>query len=195
VAKKFSVKQIRSVIKTLYLSGRLKKIKRTGWIVKGIKDVESVADHTWRMSLLILILTPNNLDKQKLLSMCIVHDLGEITIGDLRLESGKKVLGNVNQKQKKEINAVRTLFSGVDNANKYISLLKEFFDQKTPEAKFLKQLDKLEMILQALEYEQEGYPQSLLDEFWENAEKYLVGKDLEPIFRELVKMRGKIINF
>lgn len=45
------------------------------------------------------------------------------------------------------------------------------------------------MALQALEYEQQGYSAKRLNQFWENAEKYLKGQSLEPIFRELQRMR------
>jgi len=62
-------------------AGLLKDIKRTGWVVKGIKNAESVADHSWRMSFLVILLAPKNLNRQKLLEMSIVHDLGEIGVG------------------------------------------------------------------------------------------------------------------
>ncbi len=41
------------------------------------------------------------------------------------------------------------------------------------------------MIMQALEYENQGYSAKLLDEFWDNARKYLIGSSLEPVFKEL----------
>jgi len=63
-----------------------------------------------------------------------------------------------------------------------VELWKEFNGQETREAKIVKQLDKLEMVIQALEYEKEGYPSEWFDEFWENAEKYLKGQELEPFF-------------
>ena len=34
--------------------GLLKKVQRTGWVLKGVKDVESVAEHTWRVAMLAL---------------------------------------------------------------------------------------------------------------------------------------------
>ena len=77
-------KQIRNLIKILKKSGGLKRLKRTGWVLKGVKNAESVADHTWRMGLLISLLTPKNLNKEKLLEMCTIHDLGEIGVGDIK---------------------------------------------------------------------------------------------------------------
>ena len=43
----------------------------------------------------------------------------------------------------------------------------------------------INMIMQALEYENQGYSAKLLDEFWDNARKYLIGSSLEPVFKEL----------
>jgi len=184
-------KQIKNLITLLSRAGALKEVKRTGWILKGINNAESVADHTWRMGLIIMLLTDKSLDKQKLLEMNTVHDLGEIGIGDIKWEIAKKVVGSQETKRKDEMKVMTAIFEKHKNRKKYIKLLEEFNEQKTPEAKFLKQVDKLEMALQALEYEKEGHSPKKLNEFWENAEKHLEGQSLEPIFRELQKMREK----
>jgi len=183
--------QIKILITLLSRAGVLKSVKRTGWVLEGVKDAESVADHTWRMSLLITLLTPKNLNKEKLLEMNTIHDLGEIGVGDIKWESGKKIIGDQKAKREDEMGAMKVIFGSYSEGSKYINLLKEFNEQKTPEAKFLKQIDKLEMALQALEYEQQGHPAKRLNQFWENAQKYLDGQSLEPIFRELQKMRKK----
>lgn len=183
--------KIKNLISIFSKAGVLKDIKRTGWVLKGIQEAESVADHTWRMSFLILLLVGKKLNRQKLLEMCIIHDFGEIGVGDIKWETGKKVISSPRTKHKDELAALQKIFNNHKDKEKYVKLLKEFNEQKTQEARFLKQIDKLEMILQALEYEQKGYPAHLFDEFWENAEKYLEGKRLEPIFRYLQKIRGR----
>ena len=181
--------EIEKLIKLLNKAGVLKEVKRTGWVLEGVENAESVADHTWRMSLLIALLADNSLNKEKLLEMNIVHDLGEIGVGDIKWESGKEVIGDQEIKHKDEMAVLKRIFGNYKGGQKYIQLLHEFNEQKTPEAKFLKQIDKLEMAIQALEYEQAGHSARRLDQFWENAEKYLEGQSLEPIFRELQKMR------
>lgn len=181
--------QIINLITLLSRAGVLKQVKRTGWVLEGVIDAESVADHTWRMSLLIALLTPKSLNKEKLLEMSIIHDLGEIGVGDIKWESGKKVVGDQEAKRKDEMTVMGAIFGNYSDGKKYIKLLQEFNEQKTPESKFLKQIDKLEMALQALEYEQQGYSAKRLNQFWENAEKYLESQSLEPIFRELQRMR------
>ncbi len=181
--------QIKTLIKIFKKAGILKEIPRTGWVLKGIENAESVADHTWRMGFLIMLLAPNNLNKQKLLEMNTIHDLGEIGIGDIKWEEGKNKIADQKIKHKDEIKAMKSIFENHSSGAKYIKLLKEFNEQRSSEAKFLKQIDKLEMAIQALEYEEKGYLSKDFDEFWENVEKYLEGESLEPIFRELQKMR------
>lgn len=185
--------EIKNLIKLLSNLGVLKEVKRTGWVLKGVEEAESVADHTWRMSLLVMLLADEKLNKEKLLEMNAVHDLGEIGIGDIKWETGRKTISSQKIKHEDEMKAMKVMFGNYSKGGKYIALLQEFNEQKTPEAKFLKQIDKLEMALQALEYEQKGYPAHLFDEFWENAEKYLERKELEPIFRELQRMK-KAVN-
>lgn len=184
-------KTIIELITLMNRAGVLKEIARTGWVIKGIEEAESVADHTWRMGLLVMLLAPKNLNLKKLLEMNTIHDLGEIGVGDIKWESGKKVVGSQKTKRKDEMKVIKEIFGKYPNGKKYIKLLKEFNEQKTPEAKFLKQIDKLEMALQAYEYEKAGHPPEVLNEFWENAEKYLVRQSLEPIFRELKDLRKK----
>ena len=61
----------------------LKDVIRSGWQRVGIESPESVASHSWGMSALALRLCPENLDLSKVLSLCIIHDIPEIIVGDL----------------------------------------------------------------------------------------------------------------
>lgn len=181
--------KVNDLLNLISSSGELKNVARTGWIKKGIKNPESVADHTWRMSLMVTLLADDTLDKKKLLEMCIVHDLGEINIGDLIWEQGKKVISSQEEKHNDELKAFESLFSDVPNKDYFVSLMQEFNDQSSAEARFLKQIDKLEMAIQALEYEKQGYEAKLFNEFWDNTEKYLVGQILEEYFLALKNLR------
>lgn len=170
--------------------GVLKKVIRTGWKKKGIKDPESVADHTWRVAMLAMVLAPElNLDQNKLIKMALIHDLGEALIGDIIWEKGKKIIGSQEEKHRDERSAIESIFNTGD-MKEYRLLWEEFEHQETIEAKLIKELDKLEMAIQALEYEKEGYSGKKLDEFWENAEKYLKKGEVASIFLELKKIRG-----
>lgn len=166
----------------------LKKVKRTGWVLKGIKDAESVADHSWMMSLISVILADKTkLDIEKLLKMSLIHDLGEAVIGDIRWEKGKEVIGSQEQKMLDEKREIERLFADNPNFHEFVNLWVEFTEQKTAEAKFVKIMDKLEMAIQAFDYQKEGYSKASLSEFWENAEKYLKDTEFEELFKALKK--------
>jgi len=167
---------------------QLKSVKRSGWIYKEISTPESVADHSYGISLLALFLPlPRGVNRDRLVKMALLHDVSESIVGDPIYENGK--LRNVKKynsilKEKKK--ALVTLFKDDFPEQKELAL--EYLEQKTPEAKFLKELDKLESVLQALAYEKKHHPDQL-NEFWENAELYLKDKSLLEYFQRLRKER------
>jgi 5'-deoxynucleotidase YfbR-like HD superfamily hydrolase len=148
--------------KTLNLlikAGKLKKIKRTGWLNKGISDCESVADHSYRLSVLVMLFSEKlSLNTSKLLKMALIHDLVEAETGD--------ILSHEKNGFEEEKEIALELFSGVPE---FYSLWEEFEKGETEEAIVLKQLDKLEMIIQSLEYKKEGHEG--MEEFLENKKK------------------------
>ena len=62
---------------------QLKDIERTGWVRAGVSKPESVAAHSWGMATLALKLCPPELNLARVLSICLVHDLAEVIVGDL----------------------------------------------------------------------------------------------------------------
>ena len=133
----------------------LKNVLRTGWVRAGIPSPESVAAHSWGMSMLALKLAPKELDLARVLSLCIVHDIPEVRVGDLTPHD------DTSTKAADELKAMTEM------APEWVALFEEYEQGKTPEAKFVKQLDKLDMALQAEIY-QSKFGISL-DEFIESA--------------------------
>tara|TARA_B100000459_G_C8590921_1_gene207703 strand:+ start:1742 stop:2215 length:474 start_codon:yes stop_codon:yes gene_type:complete len=145
----------------------LKKVMRTGWVRSGIKSPESVAAHSWGMSMLALKLTPPHLNLQRILAMCIVHDVPEVRVGDLTPHD------DTSSKADDEHKAMQAL------APEWVVLLEEYEQGETPEAKFVKQLDKLDMALQAEVYQEESG--IVLDEFIESARQKIVDEELQTL--------------
>lgn len=172
--------------------GNLKRIKRSGWVRIGVKSPESVADHVFRTTILALVLGKDlEVNADKLVKMSLVHDLAECLVGDLVVDRGGKTVGSLKDKHQKEAIAIRKIFRGLPQGNKLISLWVEYEHQETQTSKVLKELDKLEMALQALEYETEVESETL-DEFWESARKYIQSSRVRKLFREIERERGKI---
>jgi putative hydrolase of HD superfamily len=121
----------------------LKDVTRAGWQQVGIENPESVASHSWGMSALALRLCPEHLDLSKVLSLCIIHDIPEIIVGDLTPQD------DCTNKAKDEHIAMSEI------APQWLHLFEEYEAGKTDEAKFVKQIDKLDMALQAIVYRTE----------------------------------------
>ncbi len=135
-------------------AGRLKRIKRAGWIIRGIPDPESVADHSYRAALLGLILArKEGLDGEKIVAMLLLHDLGEAIIGDI-VPEGEEFI----DKEKAEREAIRKILSTLgDIGEQLYSLWMEFHQGESEEAKLARIVDKAEMAYQAKEYREMGY--------------------------------------
>jgi len=144
----------------------LKKLKRRGWMQAGIQNPESVADHTFGLSLLTLILVDHqyeHINLEKALSLAIIHDLGEYMTGDITPHDGV----NSTDKQHMESKAIRSL-SSIINTDKLNVLWQEYEENITAESKLVRELDTIEMLIQASIYHDAG--SNNLDEFFEYAE-------------------------
>lgn len=127
---------------------------------------ESVAEHSFRVAVLAMFLTPTlGADVNKSVKMALLHDIGEAETGDIITVRGKKILNNLPAKQEKERNALKTILSLI-NEKEYLKLFDEFEENKTKEAQLVKQLCRLVMAIQAYEYEKEHNIN--LQEFFEN---------------------------
>lgn len=178
-----------NIIKFIQQVMRLKEVKRAGWLYNNIPNPESVADHSFGVAMLALsVPLPKGINREKLVKMALIEELGEIETGDIVWERGVHI--NLEKKTKQinsEKKTANKIFDIIDN-EKLKNLLLEYLEQKTKTARFLKELDKLEMVLQALKYEEKVHP-SNLNEFWINADKYIKDKRLREYFLELKKQR------
>jgi putative hydrolases of HD superfamily len=144
-------KQITSILKVLTLAERLKFELRHSYTSAGRQ--ESVAEHTWRMSLMAVLIEPllkQKVNTARLLKMIILHDLVEAEAKDI---SALDVLRNPEikiQKIEKEKQAIENLRIALTETNgqEICDLFYEFENKETYEAKVANALDKLEVQLQ-----------------------------------------------
>ena len=156
--------------------GKVKHLKRTGWVVRQVPNPETVAAHSWRMALMAIYkqkeLKKIGADVNHVIEMCLLHDIGESVIGDIVPEihqtGSKKISAETKKKTEKE--AVCFLAQKY-NFSELETIFNEYENQETLEAKVVKNLDKLDMLLQAYEY-QVAYPDlTRLNEFMQFNEK------------------------
>lgn len=152
----------------LTLLFNLKKNKRTGWINHRVPYPESIADHMYRMAIASFF-APPGIDATKCMAMSLVHDIAEAITGDITPSDTNHTKASKALLEQSAMESIRELIgpSHSDISEKILSLWKEYEERKTPEARFVKDLDRYEMLLQALEYEKE-HPSLDLSTFFQS---------------------------
>src|ERR687898_2152112 len=143
----------------------LKSVKRAGWVSKvGIANAESVSDHTYSMCMMGMILSDIfGMDTERVTKMILIHDLAESIIGDFIPDKITR-----EKKRTEERKAMKHILCKVPSVvrSNYEKLWQEYRSNKTPVSRFVHQLDKLEMAMQAVEYANQGYSQKTFLEFF-----------------------------
>jgi len=128
---------------------KLKTTMRHSWLTDSSRQ-ESVAEHSWMLSLLAILLSDKiatKVDLLKVLKMVIIHDLAESITGDIPSHEVSTRQENKYENEKKAFeNLIKSLPK--EKANEIISLWEEFEKNETPEAKFGNSLDKVEAVMQ-----------------------------------------------
>ncbi len=179
--------------------GKSKRLPRTGWAREKVKNPESAAEHSFRVGVFAMMLAERlGVDKDKLMKMALIHDLGAALTEDMVwIRWGVVDLKARDRKEREEIKGIVSLFNDIEGGNEYIKIFEEMTLRSSKEAKIFWQVDKLEMALQALEYEQEQ--RKNLEEFFATADLYIKHPVLREMFEEILSQRenkkGVIINY
>ncbi|WOK95040.1 HD domain-containing protein 2 [Canna indica] len=155
-----------SAVDFLSLCHRLKTTKRAGWVRRGVREPESVADHMYRMGIMSLVFEDiPGINRDRCIKMALVHDIAEAIVGDITPSDGVPKLEK-SRMEREALDYMCKLLGGGSRAEEIGELWMEYEENSSPEAKLVKDFDKVEMILQALEYE-DGQGMNL-EEFFES---------------------------
>jgi 5'-deoxynucleotidase YfbR-like HD superfamily hydrolase len=137
---------IEGILIFLRAAERLKTLTRSGWTSEG--QQESVAEHTWRLCLMAMLLYGNasGVDLARLLKMCLIHDLGEAIGGDVPAPAQRPDASKATQERNDLLQLIGPLPFPLQQ--EIVELWDEYESAATREAKLAKGLDKLETILQ-----------------------------------------------
>lgn len=175
------------IIEVFYEFNHLKSLYRQGWLRVGIpkEHCETVAEHTLGVTLLALFLADEyfpKLNKWKLMLMGLLHDFGEIYAGDI--VPGKMSL---EEKHAMEKESVERVFARLPKGKDYLAVWEEFEAGETAEARFMKEIDRLEMGLQASVYEHEKLGD--LSVFFDSTDRALKTPELRDILDVILGLR------
>jgi putative hydrolase of HD superfamily len=180
------------LIETWYEVIQLKHLFRQGWIQRGISadNCETVAEHTFGNAMLCLMLGSRfpELNMLRVLQMALIHDVGEAYVGDITPTD--KIAPET--KKSLEAEAMEKIFGKLPGGRDLIGIWQEYEAQESAEAKFVKQIDRLEFAFQASVYEH----QDRIDgsDFYESVARQLKDETLQAelsALRELITTKSK----
>jgi putative hydrolase of HD superfamily len=168
---------------------QLKQLYRQGWLRRGVpaERCESVAEHIFSMAVLAMVVADAYfpaLDLLKVLRLVLLHDFGEIYAGDIIPADHL----DPQEKYRRERESALQVLEKLPIGAVYIALWQEYEDGASPEARFVKQMDRLDMGLQASVYEQQGMINA--GEFLASIETALGTPELRSILEALELLRA-----
>jgi putative hydrolase of HD superfamily len=167
----------------------LDRVPRSGYVLRGVAEPESVTEHSWHVLFLVWSLGAciPGIDLPRAVEIALVHDLAELRIGDLPRTSSHYFPAGA--KKAAEAAAMADVLAPLPARAR--ELYDEYQAASTPEAKLVKACDKLQLMLKVAVYERWG--QGALAEFWDNPDNFPDGgfPAVAELFEELRARRGK----
>ena len=124
------------------------------------------------------------LDPVKVVLLALIHEMGESYAGDITPVDGV----SKEEKRRLERSAIERSLDGLPDADWFLAQWEDFELGSSPEARFVRELDRLEMGLEAALYASEGYPG--MDEFFESSRKVVRDSRLSSILEEAIAASG-----
>ncbi|MCZ6873172.1 MAG: HD domain-containing protein [bacterium] len=186
-------KEASAIIELYFDLCHLKQIYRQGWLQHGISPLrcESVADHSFGVAMLVMFLADQyapELDMAKLLRLSLLHDFGEIDAGDVTPADGVSSAEKVQSEHASVLRVLRRL----PEQDRYLALWHEYEVGVTLEAGFVRQVEKLEMALQASVYEHQKLAE--LGAFFASTKTALDDAQLLTILAAIDALRGETVS-
>ncbi|MFB8777211.1 HD domain-containing protein [Streptomyces broussonetiae] len=143
------------VAKFLFEAGTLKHTARTGWWMAGVRTPETVAEHSWRTSLIASVIAQmEGADPARAALLAVWHDTGETRTGDVN-HLGKKYTDG--EPDPRDIVADQVADMPAAIADAVTEIIGAYEARETLEAVCARDADKLECMIQGIEYRDQGY--------------------------------------
>ena len=155
------------IVDTLIGLDPMSDLPRTGWLLRGIRPCESIADHSYGVAVTVMLLCDAlraagvEVDGERALRLALVHDVPEAKTGDIPMPQKTAALGEALGELEAKI--ARSLLPDP-------SLFVEAAASISLEARLVKAADKIQMMTKALLYERQG--RGDLHEFWANERNF-----------------------
>lgn len=188
---------IEDVITTCLRAESLKSLMRSGWtIATGVPSSESVAAHSWGVAFISTLVSEclreegQTIDKDRLLTMALLHDLPETLLSDIPHSAGEYG-GDLltDAKAQAEDSAFESLTASIDTAGRLKDAWREFNALVTLESRLVASADLIDMLMHASRLEAAGMSADLFEQFFVSGKDRLEQLDIKPalqIFERLL---------
>jgi putative hydrolase of HD superfamily len=191
------------MIDTLIELQRLKRLDRTGWVLRGLPPgAESVGAHCYGVAVVAMFfadkmkLLKEEVDVERVLRMALLHDAAEVRVGDMPRTATEYFGGSARTRA--ETQAFEDIVASLDRrlAEHYIEIHHDYEQRTSLESRIVKAADLIDLLLQALAFERSGVRG--LDEFWDGVLSRNFGFEgraaevIASCLEELVAARRKI---
>jgi putative hydrolase of HD superfamily len=189
-------KGLDKVLQFMLKADRLKEVDRAGWLIAKVKNPEHDGDHSYGTAVLsYLIAKRMGLDAERCAVMGLFHDINEAITGDIATRYDKTLMTvppEIKRKMERrnELKLAAILTGGGKTALREV--LDEYHAQRTAEAKLVKQVDKLDYIVQMMLYSKKIKSDKTVEEFFDtagsridiNEVRYIYEKVKSKVFKE-----------
>lgn len=144
--------KVQEILTFLHRSNELKSVPRYGSTLR--RDQDTVAEHSWRLVLMAYLIVQEYhvpVDLNRVTAIALLHDLAEAKTGDVDAYAVITGQRSLSEKNKNEVEAMRDITRGLSFGDWLYDTWKEYSDQTSLEAKFVKALDKIEAFLHIAE--------------------------------------------
>ena len=174
--------EIKNVTNFIFELNQLKRQKHSGWILAGVANPPSIAEHELRAAQIgyILACMEGNANPDKVATMLIIHDNGEARIGDQN-----KIAARYVDKKQPEADAFNEQIEGLGEIveQKWKEYFNEFENRSTQEGIIAKDADWIETAFQAKEYLDLGYESAI--DWINNVEKAVETESAKQIIAQM----------
>lgn len=184
-------KQINYILAFIQIVRLLKTQKRTGWVDHKVPmaNVESISDHMYRMSIISMVIPNHEINIDKCVKIAVIHDIAEALVGDITPFDGV----TKQEKHRREYESIKFMSGLIEPYNpkfakEMVELWLDYEEIRCIEARYVKDVDKYEMIQQAWDYEQQFGFQYNLDQFYESRPA-IKTKEISELCDEVIRQR------
>jgi putative hydrolase of HD superfamily len=179
-----------AILDLLQETQALDRTPRTGYSLRGVPSAESISEHSFHVVFLTWVLssTIQGLDRMKALEMALVHDIAEVRFGDLPVTASHYLPPGA--KNGAESQAGQDILAPLPQALR--DAFSEYMEGTSPEARFVKACDKLQLMIKVSVYEKWGVGD--LADFWENPANFADEgfEQVQACFEALVRRRKEL---